>query len=103
MPSGFSNVVTGMPRFGWALMGDSGTGVDDGRAADGPRASEVIVSHETIHKARRSMNASSPPPTAHAQLALEHFLHYRFSVLSNRLSSAIARVYVERFALGVTA
>lgn len=38
----------------------------------------------------------------HAELDLEHFLPYRLSVLSNRVSSAIARVYVERFALGVT-
>ena len=48
------------------------------------------------------MNASTPPTAAHAQLDLEHFLPYRLSVLSNRVSSAIARVYVERFALGVT-
>jgi DNA-binding MarR family transcriptional regulator len=35
-------------------------------------------------------------------LALEHFLPYRLSVLSNRISSAIADAYSERFALGVT-
>lgn len=40
------------------------------------------------------------PP--HAQLDLEHFLPYRLSVLSNRISSAIAREYSQRFALGVT-
>lgn len=39
-----------------------------------------------------------PPAT----LELEGFLPYRLSVLSNRVSSAIARVYSERFALGVT-
>lgn len=33
---------------------------------------------------------------------LEHFLPYRLSVLSNRISSAIARVYSERFDLTVT-
>ena len=38
----------------------------------------------------------------HAQLDLEHFLPYRLSVLSNRVSGAIARVYSERFGLGVT-
>lgn len=38
----------------------------------------------------------------HADLDLERFLPYRLSVLSNRVSSAIARVYSERFALGVT-
>jgi DNA-binding MarR family transcriptional regulator len=37
-----------------------------------------------------------------ATLDLEHFLPYRLSVLSNRVSGAIARVYSERFALGVT-
>ncbi|MGQ4660322.1 MarR family transcriptional regulator [Lysobacter sp. F6437] len=48
------------------------------------------------------MNGYRATPAAHAQLDLEHFLPYRLSVLSNRVSSAIARVYVERFALGVT-
>lgn len=38
----------------------------------------------------------------HAQLDLEHFLPYRLSVLSNRVSRAIARMYSQRFALGVT-
>lgn len=37
-----------------------------------------------------------------AGLDLEHFLPYRLSVLSNRVSGAIARIYSERFALGVT-
>jgi DNA-binding MarR family transcriptional regulator len=35
-------------------------------------------------------------------LKLEHFLPYRLSVLSNRISEAIAREYSQRFALGVT-
>lgn len=55
------------------------------------------------------MNAGSnsdPNPNSgsrrHAELDLEHFLPYRLSVLSNRVSSAIARVYSERFALSVT-
>lgn len=43
-----------------------------------------------------------PPPATHAQLDLEHFLPYRLSVLSNRVSSAIAREYSQRFGLGVT-
>ena len=38
----------------------------------------------------------------HAQLDLEHFLPYRLSVLSNRISSSIAREYSQRFGLGVT-
>ena len=43
-----------------------------------------------------------PPVADHAQLDLEHFLPYRLSVLSNRVSSAIAREYSQRFGLGVT-
>jgi DNA-binding MarR family transcriptional regulator len=35
-------------------------------------------------------------------LELERFLPYRLSVLSNRISGAIAREYSQRFALGVT-
>lgn len=42
------------------------------------------------------------PRTGHAELDLETFLPYRLSVLSNRLSSAIARMYSERYSLGVT-
>lgn len=44
-------------------------------------------------------------PTAapeHAVLALERFLPYRLSVLSNRISRDIARLYEQRFDLGVT-
>jgi DNA-binding MarR family transcriptional regulator len=36
------------------------------------------------------------------QLDLERFLPYRLSVLSNRISDAIARTYRDRFGLGVT-
>lgn len=45
---------------------------------------------------RRSRSAPSDA------LELERFLPYRLSVLSNRLSDAIAREYSQRFALGVT-
>ncbi|MBF6024966.1 MarR family winged helix-turn-helix transcriptional regulator [Lysobacter niastensis] len=38
----------------------------------------------------------------HAELDLEHFLPYRLSVLSNRVSGMIARIYTERFALSIT-
>jgi DNA-binding MarR family transcriptional regulator len=38
----------------------------------------------------------------HADLDLENFLPYRLSVLSNRVSAAIARVYSERFGLSIT-
>lgn len=36
------------------------------------------------------------------RLDLEHFLPYRLSVLSNRISQDIARLYAQRFALGIT-
>jgi DNA-binding MarR family transcriptional regulator len=68
----------------------------------------VIVSPETICKARRSMAAipasrpSVPVTTSTTGLDLEHFLPYRLSVLSNRISGAIAREYSQRFDLGVT-
>lgn len=40
--------------------------------------------------------------TVSTELDLEHFLPYRLSVLSNRISQAIARIYSERFGLSVT-
>ena len=45
---------------------------------------------------------SRPAGRPHAELDLEHFLPYRLSVLSNRISGAIAREYSQRFGLGVT-
>src|SRR5690606_18058778 len=72
---------------------------------------KVIVSHETICKAQRNMTdeRSSPPSSpltrsrpGHVQLDLEQFLPYRLSVLSNRLSSAIAKIYADRFSLAMT-
>ena len=42
------------------------------------------------------------PPPDHAILELDRFLPYRLSVLSNRISQDIARLYVERFGLGIT-
>ena len=45
------------------------------------------------------MNEQRP---GHAELDLEHFLPYRLSVLSNRVSGMIARIYTERFALSIT-
>lgn len=41
-------------------------------------------------------------PDPHAGLDLEHFLPYRLSVLSNRVSAAISAQYSERFGLSVT-
>lgn len=57
-----------------------------------------IVSYETIGKSQRSMNLNPPEPI----LELEQFLPYRLSLLSNRISQAIARIYVDRFNLGIT-
>jgi len=45
---------------------------------------------------------SPEAPAVHARLDLERFLPYRLSVLSNRISSSIARLYGERYGLGVT-
>ena len=40
--------------------------------------------------------------TDHAPLELERFLPYRLSILSNRVSQAIARAYQDRFDLSMT-
>jgi DNA-binding MarR family transcriptional regulator len=40
-------------------------------------------------------------PASQTNLELERFLPYRLSVLTNRISTAIARVYVSRFGLTV--
>lgn len=40
--------------------------------------------------------------SGHPVLELEHFLPYRLSVLSNSISSAIARSYQSRFQLSIT-
>ena len=49
----------------------------------------------------------SPEPTPHdghehAELDLDRFLPYRLSVLSNRISQAIAKLYQARFGFGIT-
>ena len=54
-----------------------------------------IVSSETNCK-----HAAVSP--AHAPLELENFVPYQLSIVSNRLSEAIARDYRERFDLGTT-
>jgi DNA-binding MarR family transcriptional regulator len=45
------------------------------------------------------MNA--PATDTHALLDLEHFLPYRLSVLSNRISQTIAETYVARFGIAI--
>ncbi|RMH93442.1 MarR family transcriptional regulator [Lysobacter pythonis] len=42
------------------------------------------------------------PPTPMLELELERFLPYRLSVLSNRISAAVANTYAERFGIGIT-
>jgi len=42
-----------------------------------------------------------PNDTLRARLHLEHFMPYRLSVLSNRVSSAIAKEYSDRFGLTI--
>lgn len=46
------------------------------------------------------MNAPTAEP--HALLDLAHFLPYRLSVLSNRISQRIADTYARRFGIGIT-
>lgn len=41
-------------------------------------------------------------PLNHAPLKLEQFLPYRLSILTNKVSQAIAREYEQRFDLGIT-
>ena len=57
---------------------------------------------QPFQAAMQQMNNPEPPNTQHAQLELKNFLPYRLSLLSNRISSAIAREYSQRFGLGVT-
>ncbi|TXH72155.1 MAG: MarR family transcriptional regulator [Lysobacteraceae bacterium] len=45
---------------------------------------------------------SAPAAVCHEMLDLERFLPYRLSVLSNRVSQAIADAYAERFEIGIT-
>jgi DNA-binding MarR family transcriptional regulator len=80
---------------------------------------DVIVTYETICKDDCSMPASpipkpasvkpatgKPPharkPGEHAPIELENFLPYRLSILSNRVSQAIADDYQQRYDIGVT-
>jgi len=64
-----------------------------------------IVSHETTIKVHRSMNPPDPSShsirASHALLDLEQFLPYRLSVLSNRVSGNIAKLYGDRYGLAI--
>lgn len=48
------------------------------------------------------MNDQTPANKATKNLILEDFLPYKLSVLSNRISQAIARQYAEQFDLSIT-
>ena len=54
---------------------------------------------EPVRVARAPQEHAQPE---HARLDLEHFLPYRLSVLSNRISQTIAGAYARRFGIGVT-
>ncbi len=58
-----------------------------------------IASKDTPTSTRRR---DLPPNAAHAPLRLEQFLPYRLSILSNRISQAIAADYQSRHDLSVT-
>jgi DNA-binding MarR family transcriptional regulator len=64
--------------------------------------------HAAIPTGTRSQDARLEPArpglgaAEHARLDLEHFLPYRLSVLSNRISQTIAGAYARRFGIGVT-
>ena len=44
----------------------------------------------------------TPPAPQHAVLDLDHFLPYRLSILSNRISQTISGLYGQRFGLAIT-
>lgn len=51
---------------------------------------------------RPARHEAMQPAAGNGELVLEHFLPYRLSVLSNRISNAIAQEYSRRFDLTVT-
>jgi DNA-binding MarR family transcriptional regulator len=67
-------------------------------APSDPAAAEPPSGRPAAAPARAGARAGG----RHAELDLDHFLPYRLSVLSNRVSGAIARVYSQRYALSVT-
>jgi DNA-binding MarR family transcriptional regulator len=56
----------------------------------------------SLSKAARAKSPGPATTQPSTDLVLESFLPYRLSVLSNRVSQAIARIYAERFDLSVT-
>ncbi len=62
---------------------------------------EVIVTDETTSKVHCNMSKPETATPSHVLLDLEQFLPFRLSVLSNRVSANIARLYGERYGLAI--
>jgi DNA-binding MarR family transcriptional regulator len=71
---------------------DSGHAAFEHAALEHPALDHVALGHA----------GSGHAGLEHAGLDLEHFLPYRLSVLSNRVSQCIAQAYAERFGIGIT-
>ena len=54
-----------------------------------------------IRRSKRRCRRTSPMPNNGRHLDLDRFVPYRLSVLTNRISNAIARHYSERFGLSI--
>jgi len=87
-----------------------GTMTKQVRAAAGPARMQVpvspfIVTPETTSKVHRNMSPADPASTSvrasNVLLDLEQFLPYRLSVLSNRVSGNIAKLYGDRYGLAI--
>lgn len=63
---------------------------------------DPAMSDPAMNDAANTEAAAPARPATHAALDLEHFLPYRLSVLSNRISQTIAQTYAERFNLVIT-
>jgi DNA-binding MarR family transcriptional regulator len=63
---------------------------------------DPAMSDPAMNDAANTDAAAPARPATHAALDLEHFLPYRLSVLSNRISQTIAQTYAERFNLVIT-
>jgi DNA-binding MarR family transcriptional regulator len=63
---------------------------------------DPAMSDPAMNDAATPDAAAPVRPATHAALDLEHFLPYRLSVLSNRISQTIAQTYAERFNLVIT-
>jgi DNA-binding MarR family transcriptional regulator len=62
-----------------------------------------VVSNETTIKTQRSMSEPDHPSLSHhpVLINLEQFLPFRISVLSNRVSANIAKIYGDRYGIAI--